>query len=83
MDSFTGGCLCGKVRITAHRPPLPRWFVPLHGLPPIHGALFHGILPVFPRTPVTSKGRNPRLPGPLLLPHCGSSFSVFAPLMRN
>ena len=72
MDRFTGGCLCGDVRIVATGRP---WRVGLcHCLDcrKHHGALFHASA-VFPRAAVTVEGETRAWAGRHFCPRCGSS----------
>lgn len=72
MDRFTGGCLCGKVRIVACGRP---WRVGLcHCLDcrKHYGALFHASA-VFPRDAVTIEGETGEYEGRFFCPICGSS----------
>ncbi len=76
MQQFTGGCLCGKVRIVATGRP---WRVGLcHCLDcrKHHGALFHAS-GVFSRDAVAVEGETRDYRGRHFCPACGSSvFSV-------
>ena len=72
MDQFTGGCLCGAVRLVATGRP---WRVGLcHCLDcrKHHGALFHASA-VFPETAVTITGEVRDYEGRSFCPRCGSS----------
>lgn len=72
MDEFTGGCLCGAVRLVATGRP---WRVGLcHCLDcrKHHGALFHASA-VFPETAVTITGEVHDYEGRSFCPRCGSS----------
>ncbi len=75
MDQFTGGCLCGDVRITVDR--LPDRVGVCHCLDcrKHHGALFYAAA-VFPRRAVTIVGEVGEYEGRCFCPRCGSS--VFA-----
>lgn len=71
MDQFTGGCLCGDVRIVAQGAP---WRVGLcHCLDcrKHHGALFHASA-IFPETAVTITGTTRDYRGRNFCPRCGS-----------
>ncbi len=72
MDTVTGGCLCGDVRIEARGRP---WRVGLcHCLDcrKHHGALFHASA-IFPADQVTVTGRTQAFAGRHFCPRCGSS----------
>jgi len=72
MDQFTGGCLCGAVRISASGRP---WRVGLcHCLDcrKHHGALFHAS-GVLPEGAVTISGEVRDYRGRFFCPLCGSS----------
>lgn len=72
MDRFTGGCLCGRVRIVASGRP---WRVGLcHCLDcrKFHGALFHASA-IFPEAAVTIEGEVRDYAGRCFCPVCGSS----------
>ncbi len=78
MDRFTGGCLCGDVRIVATGRP---WRVGLcHCLDcrKHHGALFHASA-VFPREAVTVEGETRGYAGRFFCPRCGSSVCSESP----
>lgn len=71
MERVTGGCLCGKVRITATGRP---WRVGLcHCMDcrKHHGALFHASA-IFPETAVTVEGETGSYAGRHFCPRCGS-----------
>ena len=71
MERFTGGCLCGAVRLVASGPP---WRVGLcHCLDcrKHHGALFHASA-VFPQAAVTVEGETRQYAGRHFCPRCGS-----------
>lgn len=75
MERYTGGCLCGDVRIVATGQP---WRVGLcHCLDcrKHHGALFQAFA-VFPADAVTIEGETRDHAGRAFCPRCGSS--VFA-----
>jgi hypothetical protein len=72
METVTGGCLCGDVRIEARGRP---WRVGLcHCLDcrKHHGALFHASA-IFPVDAVTVTGRTQAFAGRHFCPRCGSS----------
>jgi hypothetical protein len=71
MEPFTGGCLCGSVRIVASGSP---WRVGVcHCLDcrKHHGALFHASA-VFPESAVTVEGETHSWEGRHFCPRCGS-----------
>jgi hypothetical protein len=75
MRRFTGGCLCGDVRVAASGDP---WRVGVcHCLDcrKHHGALFYAAA-MFPQDAVTIEGETREYPGRHFCPRCGSS--VFA-----
>src|SRR4051794_25478137 len=71
MDRFTGGCLCGNVRIVAAGPPYPGG--PFHCL---HCRQHHGgpffASAVFPQDAVTIDGETRDYLGRFFCPRCGS-----------
>jgi hypothetical protein len=72
MERFTGGCLCGDVRLEASGPP---WRVGVcHCLDcrKHHGALFHASA-IFPCDAVTVTGETRDWAGRHFCPRCGSS----------
>lgn len=72
MERFTGGCLCGAVRLVALGRP---WRVGLcHCLDcrKHHGALFHASA-IFPQAAVTITGEVGDYAGRCFCPRCGSS----------
>ncbi|WP_084671962.1 GFA family protein [Halopseudomonas pelagia] len=71
MDSFTGGCLCGKVRITATGCPYRVGLCHCMDCRKSHGALFHASA-VFPQDAVTFEGETRDYQGRFFCPHCGS-----------
>lgn len=78
MEQFTGGCLCGDVRLVATGRP---WRVGLcHCLDcrKHHGALFYAAA-IFPAEAVTVEGETRDYRGRSFCPRCGSSvFARFA-----
>ena len=72
MDSFTGGCLCGKVRITATGRPYRVGLCHCMDCRKHHGALFHASA-IFPQDAVTIEGETRAYQGRYFCPHCGSS----------
>ncbi|HEV7275664.1 MAG TPA: GFA family protein [Devosiaceae bacterium] len=75
MDQFTGGCLCGDVRIVASGPPYRVGLCHCLDCRKHHGALFYAAA-VFPETAVTITGETRDYAGRHFCPRCGSS--VFA-----
>ena len=76
MNHFTGGCLCGSLRIEASGAPY--WVGICHCLDcrKHHGALFHAAA-IFPLNAVTIIGDAQSYEGRFFCPRCGSSvFSV-------
>jgi len=75
MDRFTGGCLCGRVRIAASGRPYRVGLCHCRDCRRHHGALFHASA-IFPEDAVTIDGSTRDYAGRHFCPHCGSS--VFA-----
>ena len=75
MDRFTGGCLCGAVRIVATGRPYRVGLCHCLDCRKHHGALFYAAA-VFPREAVTVEGETGDYAGRFFCPRCGSS--VFA-----
>lgn len=75
MDRFTGGCLCGKVRIAASGQPSRVGICHCLDCRKHHGALFFAAA-IFQRDAVTIDGETREYSGRNFCPHCGSS--VFA-----
>lgn len=72
MKQFTGGCLCGKVRITASGQPYRVGLCHCLDCRKHHGALFHASA-IFPEDAVTIEGQTHSYAGRHFCPHCGSS----------
>lgn len=72
MDSFTGGCLCGKVRLTATGRPYRVGICHCLDCRKHHGALFHASA-IFPEDAVTIEGETRDYAGRHFCPECGSS----------
>ena len=72
MESVTGGCLCGKVRLTASGAPTRVGLCHCLDCRKHHGALFHASA-IFPETAVTVKGETRAFAGRHFCPACGSS----------
>ena len=75
MDKFTGGCLCGNVRIVASGPPYRVGLCHCLDCRKHHGALFFAAA-IFPEKAVTIEGETQAYRGRHFCPICGSS--VFA-----
>src|SRR6202008_1844076 len=74
-ERFTGGCLCGSVRIVASGRPYRVAVCHCLDCRKHHGALFHASA-VFPQDAVTIDGETRDYAGRFFCPRCGSS--VFA-----
>lgn len=72
MDRFTGGCLCGNVRIVASGLPYRVGICHCLDCRKHHGALFHASA-VFPQDAVTIDGETRDYAGRYFCPRCGSS----------
>lgn len=72
MDRFTGGCLCGKVRMVATGRPLRVGLCHCLDCRKHHGALFHASA-IFPLESVVVEGETRDYAGRYFCPHCGSS----------
>lgn len=72
MDRFTGGCLCGSVRIVASGLPYRVGLCHCLDCRKHHGALF-GAFAVFPQDAVTISGELREFAGRSFCPRCGSS----------
>ena len=75
MDQFTGGCLCGDVRVTASGSPYRVGLCHCLDCRKYHGSLF-GASAIFPENAVTIEGETRGFAGRHFCPRCGSS--VFA-----
>jgi hypothetical protein len=75
MDRFTGGCLCGNVRIVASGRPYRVGLCHCLDCRKHHGALFHASA-IFPEDAVTIEGETRDYAGRFFCPRCGST--VFA-----
>ncbi|KRA42600.1 GFA family protein [Devosia sp. Root635] len=75
MDRFTGGCLCGDVRLVATGRPLRVGICHCLDCRKHHGALFYAAA-IFPQQAVTIEGEVRHYQGRHFCPRCGSS--VFA-----
>ena len=75
MQRFTGGCLCGKVRLIASGPPFRVGLCHCLDCRKHHGALINAA-GVFHQGAVTAEGETRDYAGRFFCPNCGSS--VFA-----
>lgn len=75
MDHFTGGCLCGDVRLVASGRPYRVGLCHCLDCRKHHGALFFAAA-IFPESAVTIEGETHSYNGRAFCPRCGSS--VFA-----
>jgi hypothetical protein len=75
MERFTGGCLCGKVRVEARGQPYRVGICHCLDCRKHHGALFQAFA-IFPEDAVTITGESRAYKGRGFCPECGSS--VFA-----
>ncbi len=73
MDRFTGGCLCGNVRIVASGLPYRVGLCHCLNCRKHHGALFQASA-VFPQDAVTIDGETRDYGGRFFCPCCGSSI---------
>lgn len=72
MERFTGGCLCGDVRIEATGRPYRVGLCHCLECRKHHGALFHASA-IFPQGSVTISGEPHDYAGRFFCPRCGSS----------
>ena len=72
MEPFTGGCLCGAVRIAASGTPDRVGLCHCMDCRKHHGALFHASA-VFPEDAVEITGETREYAGRAFCPACGSS----------
>lgn len=72
MDRFTGGCLCGDVRLVALGRPYRVGLCHCLDCRKHHGALFHASA-VFPEGAVTVEGEPSGYADRFFCPRCGSS----------
>ncbi len=72
MDRFTGGCLCGDVRLVASGRPDRVGLCHCLDCRKHHGALFFAAA-IFPRDAVTIDGETREYRGRHFCPRCGSS----------
>lgn len=69
---FTGGCLCGAVRIRSSEQPYRVGLCHCLDCRKHHGALFAASA-IFPQQAVTIEGETREYAGRAFCPHCGSS----------
>ena len=72
MERFTGGCLCGDLRIEATGRPYRVGLCHCLDCRKHHGALFHASA-IFPETAVTVTGKAADYEGRVFCPRCGGS----------
>jgi hypothetical protein len=72
MDTFTGGCLCGDVRVVAAGRPYRVGICHCLDCRKHHGALF-GAFAIFPEEAVTIEGEARAFGTRSFCPRCGSS----------
>lgn len=72
MDTFSGGCLCGKVRLVATGQPHRVGICHCLDCRKHHGALFYAAA-IFPEGAVKIEGQTRHYAGRHFCPECGSS----------
>lgn len=72
MERYTGGCLCGEVRIVAAGRPYRVGLCHCFDCRKHHGALFHASA-IFPEAAVTIAGETREFATRHFCPRCGSS----------
>jgi len=72
MERFTGGCLCGDVRVVALGQPSRVGICHCLDCRKHHGALFHASA-IFPQDAVAIEGATHEYQGRSFCPRCGSS----------
>ena len=72
MDQFSGGCLCGQVRLVASGPPYRVGLCHCLDCRKHHGALFHASA-VFAEDKVSITGQTRGYAERFFCPNCGSS----------
>lgn len=72
MNTTTGGCLCGKVRFTAHGEAFRTGICHCMDCRKLHGALFHASA-IFPQEAVSVEGETHVYAGRHFCPGCGST----------
>lgn len=78
MNRFTGGCLCGNVRIVASGQPNRVGICHCLDCRKHHGALFHASA-IFPQDAVTIEGETRDYADRYFCPRCGSSVFSRSP----
>jgi hypothetical protein len=73
MNTFTGGCLCGDVRLQATGQPYRVGLCHCLDCRKVHGALFHASA-IFPEDAVNISGETHEYQGRHFCPRCGSSL---------
>ena len=73
MDRFTGGCLCGNVRLVASGQPYRVGLCHCLDCRKHHGALFHASA-VFPQEAVTIEGETREYARRFFCPRCVAGF---------
>ena len=73
MARFTGGCLCGDVRVEASGQPYRVGLCHCLDCRKLHGALFHGSA-IFPETAVTVEGATHAYQGRHFCPAAARRF---------
>ncbi len=73
MDTHTGGCLCGDVRLTARGKPYRVGICHCMDCRKHHGALFYAAA-IFPQDAVSVDGETRDYAGRHFCPRCGSSL---------
>ena len=73
MDQFTGGCLCGDVRLVASGPPYRFGLCHCLDCRKHHGALFFAAA-IFPEQSGGGRGETRDFAGRHFCPRCGSSL---------
>jgi hypothetical protein len=71
MERFTGGCLCGNVRVGAMGRPYRVGLCHCLDCRKHHGALFSAVA-IFPQDAVTIEGETREYSGRFFCPRCGS-----------
>ena len=77
MERFTGGCLCGKVRIVASGRPYRVGLCHCLDCRKHHGAVFYAAA-IFPAEAVTVTGETRDWAGRHFCPRCGSSLFTWS-----
>lgn len=79
MNSLTGGCLCGNLRIVTAGQPYRVGICHCLDCRKHHGALFYAAA-VFPQDAVTVEGETAEYAGRHFCPRCGSSGFPASPM---